>query len=143
MSEKTELDVLFPDETVKLGKVEVVMRPLPLDQIKNVMTHFHKVFELMLEHGKSGAKKLTDTKNLEIGLDVIGDALQLLPLCLFKKQANGEVIPLEIPGNRLPIKVAYDLMPLFLEQNVPEDMLGEFKALTNLNVKGKEPKAKG
>lgn len=125
---KNELEILFPDETVTINGVEVIMRPLPLEKLPMILKQFRGVFDTILQ-GK--AEGLNKEEVVNFAVDLSRELVGVLPHCLFRKNTDGDVIPLNA---KIPAKAAYDLMSLFIKQNIPEELVGKIKALISEDV---------
>ena len=132
---KNELDILFPEEVVDVNGIEVIMRPLPLERLPGVMTDFKEILELMADNvplkDNSKPGQMSTGKSLGIGVSLITQVVKVLPFCTFRRNKDGNLVPFK--AENLPAKVAYDLVKVFLKQNVPEDLMGELIALTGVD----------
>jgi len=108
-----DLDTMFPDRVVKATgrtgrRVDVTMTPLPLDKLPLVMESFEAVVNAMLKSG--GDQRVA-------GLAAVKEAVNLLPHCM------------DIEMSELAATSAPDLLSLFIDQNITDDMLGKWIAL--------------
>lgn len=133
---KNELEILFPNEIVTINGLEVVMRPLPLKKLPMILKQFRGVLDTIMKVKAGG---MGSAEVLDIAMELTGEAAHLLPLCLFKKDDAESLIPLGVP---IPAKAAYDLMKLFIKQNVPEELVGKIKALITEEIGNPNQKAK-
>jgi hypothetical protein len=109
----SEVDVLFPGNVVTAqgmnGKpIKVTMNPLPLDKLPLVMESFERVMAAMLE--AQGDQRVA-------GLAAVKEAVVLLPHCM------------DVEMNKLAASAAPDLLSVFIDQNITDDMLGKWMAL--------------
>jgi len=130
---KNELEILFPDEVVKINGVEVIMRPLPLEELPNVMIDFKEILDMLVNRSQSIGKSMGEIEGLSIGVSGIAQIVKVLPHCTFKKDKDGKVVPFE--AKNLPAKAAYVLVKIFLKQNIPEELVGELTALIGVDPK--------
>lgn len=141
---KNELEILFPEEVVRINGVEVIMRPLPLEQLPYIMTDLKDILEAMSANVPanpnvpSDRSGMSDAQSLGIGVSLITQIIKVLPKCTFKKESDGQIVPFN--SAHLPAKSAYDLVKVFLKQNIPEELVGELTALTGVNPKNLKKK---
>ena len=112
-SKPDDLDTMFPDNVVKArglngSDVEVTMNPLPLDKLPLVMDSFHVVVDAMLTAG--GDQRVA-------GLAAVKEAVILLPHCM------------DVEMKDLAATSAPDLLTVFIDQNITDDMLGKWMTL--------------
>ena len=105
---KEYLAVLFPGEEVDIGEgVMVTMRPLTLENLKDVVDAFQTVVGIY----RSGKDSTT------VIFKAFKEVMELLPYCMDRSMD-------EIPSGAAP-----DLLEAFLRQNLAEDVLGKWTAL--------------
>ncbi len=112
-SKPNDLDTMFPDHVVKArgrkgDEVLVTMNPLPLDKLPLVMDSFQTVVDAMLVAG--GDQRAA-------GLAAVREAVTLLPYCM------------DVELKELAATSAPDLLSVFIDQNITDDMLGKWMAL--------------
>lgn len=102
------LEVLFPGETIDMGHGYVVnVRPLSLENLKEVITAFNKIVDLYRE-GKDASAMI---------FVAFEEVMELLPLCIDKSMS-------EIPSGFAP-----ELLEAFIRQNLAHDVVGKWTAL--------------
>ena len=107
-SERTEIHVLFPEETVDLPDGSVVtVRPLSLEQLPKVMDAFGTIMK----------KAEVRTSDSEVATVALAELLKLLPYCIDKE-------PSDIPGDIVP-----DILEIVLKQNVTDAAISKWTAL--------------
>lgn len=136
-----ELSVMFPGEVVDINGCKITMKPLPLKYLPSVMKQFSGVIEMLLKEGYEDTEDTKDTKDkksvdAKVAMEAISEAIILLPYCMFTDQ-KGELTPLSI--GEVPAYAVVKLMKVFLKQNIPDDMLGEWEALIGKETKDKVP----
>lgn len=137
-----ELETMFPGEVVDIKGFKITMKPLPLEFLPKVMKQFSSIIGMFLKDKDSKNKDNEDEKesmNAKVAMDAISEAIILLPHCMFRDDINGVESSLGIKD--VPAYAVPKLMKVFLKQNIPEDMLGEWEALIGDGLK--KPVANG
>lgn len=145
-SSGNELSVMFPGEVLDIKGFKITMKPLPLEHLPSVIKQFSEVIGMLIAKSSSAkgsaAKKFKvedsteeDSRNAQVAMEAISEAITLLPYCMFADQGKG-LAPLSIAD--VPAYAVPKLMKLFLDQNIPDDMLGEWEALTGIKAKEKK-----
>lgn len=112
---KEYLAVLFPGEEVDIGGGTIItVRPLTLENLKDVVDAFQKVVTIY----RSGEDSTT------IIFNAFKEVMELLPYCIDREMKT-------IPSGAAP-----DLLEAFLRQNLAEEVLGKWTAL--IQTMGKE-----
>lgn len=111
--QETETDILFPEKVLKFGDIQVTMSPLPLDKLGMFANAFVKILD---------AVSMGETPS-RIAVTCISEVLGILPYCL------------DVPLAKLPATAFPDLLIVFFEQNVTEDVVDRFLYLMTEKVK--------
>ncbi len=126
-----DLEIMFPGEDIDIKGFIITMKPLPLEHLPKVMKQFSSIMGMLLK--KKGIADTPDEINTQIAIDAIVEAIVLLPYCMFRKNGSNELVSL--PMKDVPVQAVTKLMKVFLKQNIPEDMLGEWEALIGGDLK--------
>lgn len=108
---KNSLGTMFPQEKISFGegdeKITITVKPVPLSSLPLVIKSMTKLGSLV----ESG------TSQHQIFLEAASEVLSILPHCI------------DVPLNQLPNYAAAEILPIVIDQNLNEDVLGKWKAL--------------
>lgn len=115
------LDILFPTQKVPIGEgVEIEMRPISVADLSKVMGSFIRLAQL----------KASGLNEAELAILSMKEIVQMLPFCT------------DHPLEKIPHQAFPDLLAVFLEQNMTEDLVSKWMALAE-KVKGRVPGGDG
>ena len=109
------LSVLFPEQEVDIGGgKKVIMRPLTLDKLPLVMDSFQKVMFMVSDSKDKGE---TSAQTIMSGMAMLKEAIILIKMCI------------SVPWEEVPATAAPILLKVFIEQNLNQEVVGNWIAL--------------